>query len=92
LNKKTLAQWVAMNQLELARLQNLRSNQLPSDTLTGNEEMAGRRWYWQLEPVKTANAGFMQLRITVYEDAERSAQLVALTGVIDRFHRLEQAL
>ena len=86
LRDKTIAQWVAMNQLELAYLENAHTNKMPDRELSGKETMVGRDWYWRLKPVKTAAQGFLQLEVSVgLEDSEDSS-LVTVTGLVDQFH------
>lgn len=86
LRDKTIAQWVAMNQLELAYLENAHSNNLPQRELRGSEQMAGREWYWRLKPVKTAADNFLQLDISVSLESQSDAPLVTVTGMVDQFH------
>ena len=62
LEERTLAQWVALNQLAVT--QGL--NQLPQKGQTsGKDELAGRTWYWRQEvkePQKIAEGGLPQLQ------------------------------
>ncbi|HSB97339.1 MAG TPA: type II secretion system minor pseudopilin GspI, partial [Spongiibacteraceae bacterium] len=67
LRDKLFAHYVALNQMELALLVNAHNNQLPSDTASGSEEMAGRTWYWRAVPKKTGQQGTVQLEISVAE-------------------------
>lgn len=87
LEKKTIAHWVALNQMTEMRLKNQQSNQVLDDEISGDEEQLGRRWYWRIKPIKTADKAFVQLRITVYESAEDSEPLLTLTSMADRYHR-----
>lgn len=48
LRDKTIAQWVALNQLELLRISTRLGNTPPQATMTGTAQMAGRTWYWEL--------------------------------------------
>ena len=50
LRDKTIAQWVALNQLELLRIATRFGNAPPQQQLTGTATMAGRTWYWVLTP------------------------------------------
>src|SRR5688500_19419739 len=50
LRDKTIAQWVALNQLELLRISTRFGNAPPQQQLTGTAAMAGRTWYWVLTP------------------------------------------
>lgn len=65
LEQRTLAQWVADNQMVDARL-------LPAfpalGKTEGKEELAGKTWYWRREIVKTADKDFRMIRISVSED------------------------
>ena len=87
LDKKTVAHWVAMNQVELQRLENKNSNRLLSDELTGQEDMANRTWYWKIKPVKTANEGFIQLHVLVSDEADMQNPLITLMALADKHHR-----
>lgn len=86
LHNKTVAHWVALNQLELARLSNQQSNQLLTEQTSGEQSMVGRQWFWQIKPVKTANNGFMQLQVSVGLDRELEQPIVTVMGMIDRYH------
>lgn len=88
LRDKTIAHWVALNQLELERLANRHSNLLLADEKAGVEPMAERDWYWRIKPKKTAAAGFLQLEVSVFSDQQETKPLVRISGHIDQFHRL----
>jgi general secretion pathway protein I len=91
LRDKLFAHYVALNQMELALLTNARSNQLPSDSTSGNEDMAGRTWYWRAVPKKTGQDGTVQLEISVAEqDGKDAAALATISIILDSFHRLPQ--
>jgi general secretion pathway protein I len=99
LRDKTIAQWVALNQLELLRISTRFGNAPPQQQLTGTAAMAGRSWYWVMTPqvapaialgTAAINSPTMVL-ITVSADnfeAARSSPLVSLTGVTDAWHGL----
>jgi len=91
LRDKLFAHWVALNQMELAVLANNNGADLPRDTQSGSEDMAGRTWYWRAEPKATANKGAVQLEITVsaYEDKDAPV-LATVTAILDQFHELPQ--
>lgn len=89
LRDKVFAHWVALNQMELAVLANNYSNDVPKDVLTGTEDMAGSTWYWRAEPKATANAGAVQLEITVAAQEGKDAPVVAsVTVILDTYHEL----
>jgi general secretion pathway protein I len=87
LRDKLFAQWVALNQLELIRLENRHSNQLPVAT-SGSVEMAGRTWYWWAQPKQSQADGFVQLDLSVAAVEEEGAQpLATVTAILDIYHR-----
>ena len=99
LRDKTIAQWVAVNQLELLRIATRFGNAPPQQQLTGTAAMAGRTWYWVLTPQLITNSliGVDALSspatvlITVSAESLESARnspLVSITGVTDAWHAL----
>jgi len=89
LRDKTIAHWVALNQLELERIRNKATNGLLREEKSGTEEMAGREWHWTIKPVliKGDWEGFAQLTISVSDEPEGEA-VVTLVGITDSFHKL----
>lgn len=86
LRDKLLAQWVALNQIELARLENRHSNQLPNRAASGTAEMGGQRWQWRGELIETQGEGAAQWRVSVSAtpDGVPSAEFSA---ILDTWHR-----
>ncbi|MCF1430553.1 MAG: type II secretion system minor pseudopilin GspI [Shewanella sp.] len=65
LEKRTLAQWVADNQMVDARL----SKSFPAlGKKEGKEVLADQQWYWRKEVVKTTDDNFRMIRISVSDD------------------------
>jgi general secretion pathway protein I len=87
LRDKTIAQWVALNQLELVYLENQHTNKLIRKARSGNEEMAGRDWYWEIKPLKTVANGFLQLEVSVREKEDDDSSIVTLIGLIDQYYK-----
>lgn len=87
LHNKTVAHWVALNQLELARLNNQQTNQLLSSETSGVENMVGQQWFWRIKPITTANSGFVQLQVSVALEREVEQPIVTVMGMIDSYHR-----
>ncbi len=89
LRDKLFAHYVALNQMELALLSNAYSNQLPTDTTSGTEEMVGRKWYWRAVPKQTGQPGTIQLQISVADkEGKDAASLASVSAILDTFHRL----
>jgi general secretion pathway protein I len=72
LENKTIAHWVAMNQLALIRTG---TGQVVGDE-QGQEEMAGRMWSWHLQLLQTPNPKMLEAKVTV--QAENSEAVLAL--------------
>ncbi|MFT6976797.1 MAG: general secretion pathway protein I [Shewanella psychromarinicola] len=65
LEERTLAQWVASNQMVDVRL----LGTFPDiGQKTGQSELAGREWYWRQEVIKTTDDKFRMIRISVSDD------------------------
>lgn len=86
LRDKQIAQWVALNQLTLARLANQASNSLPEAGWSGQEKQAGRDWFYQVKPQTTAAEGVIKLEVSVSSE-ENADPLITVSGWLDRFHR-----
>lgn len=90
-SNKTIAQWVALNQLELLRLENRHSNQLVKLQLSGVEELAGRRWIWRATPQPMGDdEGLLPLTVSVWEQENATASdpaIISIMGVLDAYHR-----
>jgi general secretion pathway protein I len=62
LRDKTLAQWVALNQIANLRLS---GQQPPTGSSTGDTDFAGRSWHWRQEVVATEVPGVERIDISV---------------------------
>jgi general secretion pathway protein I len=75
---KTLAHWIAMNQLTQVRLE---PNPPPVDKSSDEIEMAGRDWRWTMEVQQTAIETIRRIDIRVrLADAPETSSLVAVSG------------
>lgn len=83
LREKTLASWVALNQLELVKLTNQATYQLLEGEVSGDAEMANRQWVWTINPIETEAQGYQQLQVSVALAEFPEDSLVAITGIID---------
>jgi len=88
LRDKTLASWVALNQLELVRLTNQANSSLVEKDMTGVEEMANRRWVWRIEPEQTEAEGFQQITVKVADAEDADNWLVSLNAYLDSYYAL----
>ena len=69
LERKTLASWVAENQLAYLRIEVMRNLQNPSK-LEGEEEMAGRIWYWKATIETTEDDSVNRVAMMVSSDSK----------------------
>ena len=84
LRDKTFAHWVAMNQM--AELQ-ASDTYPPIGRSSGDEEMAGREWYWTMEVKNTPDKDMRRVQIQVSQEKRRDApSLTVLTGFFTRFN------
>ena len=73
LEERTLAQWVASNQMVDIRL----TSDFPDiGKKEGQIELAGREWYWRQEVVKTTDDKFRMIKVSVSDD-NRYERIVA---------------
>ncbi|GIU41878.1 type II secretion system minor pseudopilin GspI [Shewanella algidipiscicola] len=73
LEERTLAQWVASNQMVDARLV---AGATDLGKKEGQVELADKTWYWRKEVVKTTDDNFRLIRISVSDD-ERYTRTIA---------------
>ncbi len=81
LKQKTLAHWVAVNELTQIRI----SGTFPDiGEKKGSTKMANFEWYWTRTTKKTEDKDARQVSFTVYADKDRKKNLTALTGYANR--------
>ena len=81
LKQKTVAHWVAMN--EITRLQVEKAWPGKGDT-KGSTAMAGAEWYWTLTVNETEDDNSRQVEYRVYLDEDREYSLTRLVGYLSR--------
>jgi general secretion pathway protein I len=81
LKQKTIAHWVAMN--EITRLQVEKDWPGKGDT-KGSTEMAGAEWYWTRTVNETEDDNSRQVEYRVYLDEDREYSLTRLVGYLSR--------
>ena len=81
LRDKTLAHWVAMNQI--AQLQ-LTQQWPPSGNKTGTEEMGVREWHWERIVSDTPDNRVKQVQIKVFRNAEDESPVTQLSSFLSQ--------
>jgi general secretion pathway protein I len=75
LKQKTLAHWVAMNEVTQLRIEKAWPGK--GDT-KGSTEMAGAEWYWTRTVIETEDENFRQVEFKVFLDEARESSLTRL--------------
>jgi general secretion pathway protein I len=81
LKQKTIAHWVAMN--EITQLQVEKAWPGKGDT-KGSTQMAGAEWYWTRTVKETEDENALQVEFKIYLDEERESSLTRLIGYLSR--------
>ncbi len=81
LKQKTLAHWVAMNELTQLRI----LGTLPdAGDKKGSTEMANHEWYWIRTSIKTEQDNTRQVTFKIFADKNHKKNLTSLIGYISR--------
>ncbi|MET0044159.1 MAG: type II secretion system minor pseudopilin GspI [Candidatus Thiodiazotropha sp. 6PLUC3] len=81
LRDKTLAHWVAMNQITELQI----ANQWPATgTKKGDEEMGLKKWYWQREITKTPDDRVRQIEIRVFRNKDDENSVTRLVSFLSQ--------
>ena len=65
LQDKMFAEWVALNQITLLRLQLQQGNLPPQRTTNGDLDYAGRSWHWRQEVIASSVPGLERIDVKV---------------------------
>lgn len=80
LERKTLASWVAQNQLALVRLQEAWPD---LGEVSGEEEMAGRSWYWRRHTQATSDERLRRVDVEVRAAVDDETALIRLSAFVN---------
>jgi len=81
LEQKTIANWVASNQLTAASLD---KTWPPKNNRRGEVEMAGSTWYWQQKVATTQDSGLQAVTIEIRKNADDESPITELTTFVAR--------
>lgn len=81
LQDKTIASWVALNQIALVRARRQWSN---ASNKKGSVEMANQQWIWKMQIVKTSDINLRRLNIEVYSEDDDDQPLATMTSFLGR--------
>lgn len=77
--QRVLAYWVASNQLESLRIA---GTQPIVGTVTGNESMGGRSWYYQQQTQPTADPLLFRIDVKVFSDVNSEEAVGEMFGYL----------
>ena len=81
LKQKSIAHWVAMN--EITQLQ-VQKAWLDKGTKDGSSTMAGTEWYWTVTVKETEDKDSRQVEFRIFTDKDREDNVTRLTGYLSR--------
>lgn len=81
LKQKTIAHWVAMN--EITKLQ-IEQKLISTGETTGSTEMANHEWFWARMVTKTEDKNSQQVEFRVFLDKKHNNSLAHLVGYITK--------
>jgi general secretion pathway protein I len=82
LRDRTHAQWVASNVLADLRLVIARDQQVQTTPLRGEQEQAGRTWYWRLQTEPTELPQTFRVQVDVFDTVDGTTPTESLSTVI----------
>lgn len=80
LRDRSMAQLVAINRMSELRLATRVGRPLLRGSVNGEEEMAGRLWYWSVESTATDVPEFLRIAVSVRDEAQDDASLYTLVA------------
>ena len=82
---RTLAEWVALNQIANTRLQIQQQQLPPTGNTTGEIDLAGRSWHWRQEVTQTQVQGMERIDVKVrpaeIKGDDDNGWFVTVTGI-----------
>jgi len=82
LKQKTIAHWVAMNEMTQFQIEKSITETGKRD---GDTEMAGQKWYWTRKITKTEFENIFEIEFKVYAGKDRKATLTRLVSYASNF-------
>lgn len=79
IEEMTFASWVANNRMVEIQV----SKQWPpKDKEKGEQELAGKKWYWQQKVVKTEDKDLRAITVTVFANKDAKSSIYSLTSYV----------
>ena len=81
LKQKTIAHWIAMNEITRLQIENAFPGKGDTD---GSTVMAGTEWYWTRTIKETEDEDSHQVEFVIYQDEDREYSVTRLIGYLSR--------
>ncbi len=81
LKQKTIAHWIAMNEITQLQIENAFPGKGDTD---GSTAMAGTEWYWTRTIKETEDEDSRQVEFVIYQDEDREYSVTRLIGYLSR--------
>ena len=81
LKQKTIAHWIAMDEITRLQIENAFPGKGDTD---GSSTMAGTEWYWTRTIKETEDEDSRQVEFRIYRDEDREDALTRLVGYLSR--------
>jgi general secretion pathway protein I len=86
LEERTLAVWLAENELAMLRISRTNTDsEVPTTTITHQVEMGGREWRVEVRTSETSNPMLRRADITVAHSETPATPVQTMTGFVGRF-------
>lgn len=82
LRERNLALWVAQNRMVMHQL---KQDWPDTDTVDGDAEMAGEKWFWREQVSATPQKDMRRIEISVRHTSDSKDSLVTLAGYLRHF-------
>jgi general secretion pathway protein I len=86
LEERTLALWLAENEMAMLRISRMNTDtEVPTTTITHQVEMGGREWRVEIRTSETSNPMLRRADITVAHSETPTSPVQTMTGFVGRF-------
>ena len=79
IEEMTFASWVANNRMVELQVIN---QWPPKDKEKGEQELAGKKWYWQQKVIKTEDKDLRAITVNVFANKEAKSSIYSLTTYV----------
>ena len=86
LEERTLALWLAENEMAMLRISRMNTDaEIPTTTITHQVEMGGREWRVEVRTSETSNPMLRRADITIAHSENPTSPVQTMTGFVGRY-------